>query len=261
MRFTSRAAAAAFASLVLAPSPAPAQSDTAAATGLSLYAETRLVSRYLWRGYDLSNGKPAIQPYAEAWLPFGLGVNAFATTALDSHVDLDEAQLSLLYKRDVGGGFEVSGGYLLYIMPGTETEPSDDPDPMSVTTSGEFTLALTRNWENGYATLTYSRGMGLGEGNSLNFWAQRTFTWGNERWTAEPYVQADYLDEYGAPSGLGQRMSLVEVGVPVYYQLGPVSLVASGHLSYIPSSYVRSENASGNRLLPWLSIGLVYERD
>jgi len=259
MRFTSRAAAAALVALVLAPQPAPAQSDTAAASGLSLYAETRLVSRYLWRGYDLSGGKPAIQPYAEAWLPFGLGVNAFATTALDSVVNLDEAQLSFLYKREIGGGFEVQGGYLLYIMPGTETEPSSGTDPEATTTSGEFTVALTRNWENGYATLTYSRGTGSGEGNSVNFWAQRTFTWGNERWTAEPYVQADYLDEYDAPSG--ERIPLVEVGVPVYFQLGPVSLVASGHLSFVTSDFVRSANSSSNRMLPWFTVGIVYERD
>jgi len=262
MRISSRAAAAALVVVAIAPSPAPAQSDSATGSGLSLYAETRLVSRYIWRGYGLSRNAASLQPWVEASLPFGLSVNAFGTSAVDHHMQLDEAQLGVGYKREVGD-WEFGAGYLHYIMTGTETEPSSAADPLTTTTSGEWYLSVTRNWTDGWATLTYSRGNGTGKGNSVNLWIERDFSWGNDRWNAQPYVQVDYLDEYGAPSGFENRLSMIELGLPVLFRVGPVQLLAAAQVSFIPSPYVRAANrdadATGNIVLPWFSFGIVYE--
>lgn len=251
--------------LLAAAAQATAQTDTASGSGFSVYAETRLVSRYVWRGYDLTQTASALQPWVEVGLPFGLTVNAFATTALDSHRDLDEAQLSLGYKGDIGGGWELGAGYLHYEMPGTETEPGADPmDPLATSRSGEVYFALTRNWEGGFATLTYARGNRSGKGNSVNLWAQHDFTYFDERVTAQPYFQIDYLDEYGPPTGFENRLSQIEIGVPVFLRVGPVQLLAAAQVSFVPSPYVRAANlaagATNNIAQPWFSMGIVYER-
>ena len=264
MRPLSHLCATALLSLALAPSAAGAQTDSSAAPAVSVYAETRLVSRYVWRGYDLSQGNAAVQPWVELSLPFGLSANAFLTSALDDHRDVDEGQLGVGYSREVGD-WEFGGGYLHYIMPGTQTEPSAADDPLETTTSGEWYAALTRNWTDGWATLTYSRGNRSGKGNSLNLWVEQDFSWGDDRWAAQPYLQVDYLDEYGAPAGLDNRLAMVEVGVPVLFTLGPVQLLAAAQVSFIPSRYVRAANldagASGRTVLPWFSIGVAFEHD
>lgn len=264
MRLLSQCSAGALLALALAPTPATAQTDSAAGPAISIYAETRLVSRYVWRGYDLSQSNAAVQPWIELSLPFGLSVNAFATSALDSHRETDEAQLGVGYARELGD-WELGAGYLHYIMPGTETEPSAAEDPLETTTSGEVYLSLTRNWTDGLATLTYSRGNRSGKGNSINLWVERDFSWGDDRWQAQPYMQADYLDQYGAPTGLDNRLAMIEFGLPVLFQLGPVQLLAAAQVSFIPSEYVRALNrdagASGRTVLPWFSLGVVYEHD
>ncbi|MDP3775826.1 MAG: TorF family putative porin [Gemmatimonadales bacterium] len=245
---------------------AQAAAEADSAPKLEVYAEARVVSRYAWRGYDLSRAKPAFQPYVEVTLPSGLGFNAFTTSALDRQTELDEAQLGLTFRREVRGAWEVGFGYLLYVMPGTQTEPSPEgPDSLSPAMSGEFVASVTRNWSGGYATLTYARGHGSGVGNSVNLWVQHTLAWAGGRWSAEPYVQVDYLDEYGPPSGFGDRMSGVEIGVPVYRQLGAVRLQLAGYLTVVPSGYVRGSNGaaggSARRVLPWAAAGVVYERE
>src|SRR5512135_3192423 len=123
MRRMSHAAAPALLALALLPAPAAAQSDSAAAPAFSLYAEMRLVSRYIWRGYDDAQKTPSLQPYVETGLPFGFTANAFATTAFDRHHDLDEVQLGLGYSQAFGD-WEFGVGYLQYLLPGTLTEPS-----------------------------------------------------------------------------------------------------------------------------------------
>lgn len=245
---------------------AAAAQESDSSSGPAIYAEARVVSRYVWRGYDLSGAKPAFQPYVEVTLPGGLGFNAFTTSALDRKTEFDEAQLGLTFRREVRGAWEVGFGYLLYVMPGTQTEPSPEGrDSLSPAMSGEFVASVTRNWDAGYVALTYSRGHGSGAGNSVNLWAQRTFAWAGERWSVEPYVQADYLDEYGPPSGFGDRMSGVEIGVPVYRRLGGLRLQLAGYVTVVPSGYVRDANGSAGgsarRVLPWAAAGVVYERE
>ncbi len=265
MRLLSHAASSALLALALVPAPAAAQSDSSATNGFSLYVEARLVSRYVWRGYDDSRNTPSLQPYTEIGLPFGFTANAFTTSAFDRHHDLDEVQLGLGYTLDAGRGWEIGAGYLQYVLPGTETEPSPGLDPFATTRSGEIYFSATRKWDSGRATLTFSRGNNAGKGNSLNLWVEQDYAWGNERWEAQPYLQMDYLDEYGAPTGFENRLSMIEIGVPFLFRVGPVKLLAAAQVSFIPSRYVRESNrlagAGGDVALPWFTLGLVYEPD
>jgi hypothetical protein len=253
--------------LALAPAPAGAAAQEAdSASRTSIYAELRLVSRYVWRGYDLSRGKPALQPWVEAFLPNGLSFNFFTTAALDRQTELDEFQIGALYGRDLGAGLSLVGGYLAYLQPGTETEPTgEEPgSELEFNRSGEFVLSLTRSWEGGYAALTYSRGHGSGEGNSVNLWLEHELALG-EAWTLTPYLQADYLDEYGPPRRLGERVSGIEIGAPLRLSLGGWAVEAAGYLTHVPSGYVRASNGesggSSRALQPWAAIAVVLERD
>ena len=265
MRRVTGRAALALAGLAGHPAAAPCQQpDTTA--GVQVYAEARIVSRYIWRGYDISRAQPALQPYVEVSLPNGLGLNVFTSTAMDRKTELDEAQIGFTFSREVGGSWELGVGLLGYVAPGTETEPGSDPaDPFAATTSGELVASVTRSWDAGYATLTYSRGQGAGAGNSVNIWAQHAWTWAAGRWSVEPYLQVDYLDEYGPPAGLRERMSGVELGVPLYLRMGGIRFLAAGYATVVPSSYVRTSNASAGsssrEVLTWVALGVVHGRD
>jgi len=263
MRISSRVAATALVVVVLAPSPAPAQSDSAAGSGVSIYAETRLASRYIWRGLDLSRKAASLQPYVELGLPFGLTASAWATSGLDSHLQVDEVDFTLGYSREIGD-WELGVGYLHYVSPGTTTEPGADlEDPFASSTSGEVFFTLTRSWESGSAALKYSRGNRAMEGNSVNLRIEQEYATADELWTARPYFQADYLDEFGAPAGFKNRFAMLEIGVPVFRSVGPVQLLAAAHISFVPSPSVRTLNgdagANRNIAIPWFTFGVVYE--
>lgn len=265
MRRMSHAAAPALLALALLPAPAAAQSDSSAASGLSLYAETRLVTRFIWRGYDDASKSPSIQPYVELTLPLGFTAYAWATSGLDRHHDLDEADLSLSYAQDFGR-WEIGAGYLHYIIPGTWTEPGPDPlNPLASTSTGEWFASLAYKWEQTTATLKYSRGNRAMRGNSVELKLEGDYAVADEAWQFQPYLALNYLDEYaeGAEPGFENRFSLVEVGVPVLRQVGPVKLIVGAHASFIPSPWVRALNAeagaTSNVVIPWFTLGLAYE--
>jgi len=265
MRLMSHCAPAALAALALLPSLAAAQADSAKEKegGFSFYAETRLVSRYIWRGYDDARKAASVQPYVELGIPFGFTAYAWATSGLDRTHDLDEVNLSLGWTQAIGD-WEVGLGYLHYIIPGTATEPGPDPaDPFRLGTTDEFSASLARKWEDGSATLKYSRGNRSMRGNSVELKLEQDYAWGHDGWGFQPYLQANYLDEYGAPSGFEDRFSLIEVGAPLLRRVGPVKLLVGAHVSFVPSPWVRALNAEAgandNMIIPWFTVGLVYE--
>ena len=224
--------------------------------------EMQIVSRYLWRGFDLGVGKPALQGYGEVRVPAGLGFSAWASSALDRHTQLDEIQLGATYGRTIGD-WEAGLGYLAYLLPGTETEPNPGPDPMAWSESGEISVYLARNWESGSVWLTYSRGHGNSRGNSLNLWAQRVVPLGKEGWTVEPTFEADYLDEYDAPGGLAQRLTQLHLALPLAYTTGSLRFAVEPHLTAVPSDFVREANrsvgGSARTLVPWFAVTLTWE--
>lgn len=237
--------------------PAPAPEVPAGA--VTIGSEVAVVSRYVWRGYELSGGAASLQPWLTLDHQSGLGVNLFGHTALDRQVELDEAQVGAHFAFTVRDAWDVDVGYLTYIMPGTETEPSGGDDPFAPTTSSELYLAVTRPLGAFAVTVTYARGFGLGRGNSVNVWLEREVSLRGETLGATPYLQADYLDQYAAPRSLRDRVAAVEAGVPVGLALGVVRVSVAAHLTWITSPYVRASNAAAGargRLLPWLSFGV-----
>jgi hypothetical protein len=238
--------------------------DTSSATTLSVAYDLRVVSRYLWRGYDLSRGRPAAQLSVELWTAQGLGVSAFGSGALDRRTELDEVQLAVSYTRALGA-WELTACAFDYVATGTETAPAGDPDrPDATSTSVELAVTVARTvGDGGYAALTYSRGLGSAAGNGINLWLQGTLSFGGDRFAAEPYVQLDYLDAYGAPARLLDRFAGAEAGVPLAWIAGPVRLSLTGHVTVVPSSFVYGTNldAAGGtaRVLPWASVGVSGE--
>jgi hypothetical protein len=196
-------------------------------------------------------------------MPLGVTVSAWGTSGLDRHRNVDELNFTLDYTYEFGA-WAVGGGYLHYVLPGTLTEPGPIAnDPLAAGTSGEVYVTLARSWDDGSATLRYSRGNRAMRGNSVNLRVEQAFASAGEVWGATPYFSVDYLDEYGAPRELGQRFSMVELGVPVTRKLGPVTLLAAAHVSFLPSAWVRELNAAAgadrNVAIPWFSVALSFE--
>jgi hypothetical protein len=225
-------------------------------------AELRLVSNYFWRGYALSQDAPAAQPWAQlTWQ--GLGGWVWSSSALDRRLELDELAAGLSYQRTFAERWTVIGGYSFYLSPGTETEPSANPDdPLAPSSSGELMLAVAATLGPGSLQLTYSRGHGDGEGNSLNLWGQLAIATPWEALGLAPYVQADYMDQYQPPPGLIERLTNVEGGLAVRWGRGRLALWLVGALVYIPSPYIRASNlaagSSDARLRAFAALALAY---
>lgn len=78
-----------------------------------------LVSRYVWRGFDLLyNNHPAVQPYLNVGLGesgFSLGIwSSFALERRDAFKYSDEIDLSLAYDFRMPENWELSAGVTLY---------------------------------------------------------------------------------------------------------------------------------------------------
>jgi uncharacterized protein (TIGR02001 family) len=246
-----------------APSTVAAQADSASAPAFSVSAEMPLVSRYIWRGFDLSRKTASLQPYVALGMPLGFTASAWATSGLDSHRQVDEVDFTLDYTHELGG-WALGAGYLHYVLTGTLTEPSADLlNPHATTTCGEVFVTLARNWDDGSATLKYSRGNRSMKGNSVNLRVEQTLASADEKWGASPYFSVDWLDQFGVPAAFADRLTMIQVGVPITRTLGPVTLLAAVHVSFVPSSWMRGLNAetgADNHIaVPWFSVGVRFE--
>lgn len=245
------------------PSTVVAQADSAAAPAFSVSTEVQLVSRYIWRGFDLSRKAASLQPYVELGMPLGFTASAWATSGLDSHRQVDEVDFTLDYTHEMGA-WALGAGYIHYILTGTSTEPGVDLEqPLATSTMGEVYVTAARNWDDGSATLKYARGNRGMKGNAVNLRIEQTFASADEKWGASPYFSADWFDQYGAPKAFADRLTMIQVGVPITRDLGPVTLLAAVHVSFIPSSWMRVVNAEtgadNHVAVPWFSVGVRYE--
>jgi len=247
----------------LVPSTVAAQSDSATAPAFSVFAEMQLVSRFIWRGFDLSRKAASLQPYVALRMPLEVTVTARATSGLDSHRQVDEVDFTLDYTHAFGG-WALGVGYFHYILMGTATEPGFNlADPLATSTMGEVWVTLARSWDDGSATLKYSRGNRAMKGNAVNLRVEQTLASTSEKWGASPYFSVDWFDQYGAPKAFAARLTMLEAGVPVTRKVGPVTLVAAARVSFIPSSWMRGLNAqtgADNHIaVPWFSLGVRFE--
>lgn len=236
--------------VAIVPLPLVAQHAADRPAPIAVTADLGVVSRYLWRGYDLAQGHPAVQLTATLAAAGAFEVSAFGSRTMAGAATLDDAQLSLTYRAAMAG-LEWTIGYVAYAVPGEAV-------------SGEAAISVSGAALGADITVTYGRGTGAGAGNSVNVWVEREVALRAERIVLAPYVQADYLDAYGLPAVLQERVTAVEIGVPVQVRLGAVNLVAGAGLTIVPSRTVRQDNLdNGARTRgpqPWLSLGVSYAR-
>lgn len=234
--------------LVFAGSRGFAQ-DTATAVPLAVTADVGLVSRYMWRGYDLARGGAAWQTNGSLTVLGRLTATGFGSSITSERGRLDEGQFGIAYQGDLKG-LAWSLGYVAYLSRG---EPA----------TGEMTAALTRTFAGASATLTYARGNGAATGNSVNLWLERSLDLRAGRVTLTPYLQLDYLDAYGLPASFGERFTSAELGLPARLRAGALWLTATASLTAVPSGAVRADNrdagARPTGLVPWFSLGVAYE--
>jgi hypothetical protein len=258
-----------------APAPAPAAADADSArlgrTGkgavsvaeepagdapIAVSGEVRLVTDYFWRGYELSRSAPAVQPWLQAgWK--GIGVWVWGSAALDRSTELDEFAAGLSYQVTFQERWTLIAGYGFYLSPGTETEASaNEDDPLAPSISGEVMLAGAATFDNAQVQLTYSRGHSDAEGNSVNLWGQLSIATPWDKLTLEPYAQLDYMDQYGPPDGVLERLTNIEAGLVYHLRWKPFALLLVGGFIFIPSPYIRASNAdAGSSDAPLRSFG------
>lgn len=94
----------------------------------SLNATADVVSTYYWRGFDLTEHNPALQPsFTLTHNPSGLSVNLWGSTALDERSwtgDLDELDLTVGLDHSLGSAVDVNVGAIFYFYP--RLEPSEN---------------------------------------------------------------------------------------------------------------------------------------
>ena len=245
------------------PSTVAAQSDSATAPAFSVAGEMQLVSRFIFRGLDLSRKAASLQPYVALRMPLDVTMTARAASGLDRHRQVDEVDFTLEYAHTFGG-WAMGAGYFYYILTGTATEPSFNlADPLATTTMGEVWVTLARSWGDGSATLKYSRGNRAIRGNSVNLRVEQSVASADKTWGASPYFSLDWLDQFAAPKAFADRFTMLELGVPITRTLGPVTLLAAAHVSFIPSAWMRALNAAAGAdnhvAVPWFSVGVRLE--
>jgi hypothetical protein len=236
---------------------------------LILQADLRLVSSYMWRGYDLSRGAPSVQPWVQAELgqgPLaGLTLALWGSAAIDRTPELDEFDVMLGFHRSLTPVFDVYAGAWLYVMPGTESLDGSADDPLAPDINFELFLAGSAALGNGFVQLTYSRGFLTAEGNSLGLFGQYSLETPFPWLTLEPYAQLDYLDEFGAPPGLEDRIAAVEGGLVVHLKFNRVGLFLMGSGIWVTSPYVRGTNvetgAPSASLVPYGAISVAWEAE
>jgi len=214
------------------PPSAPPESE--GESGLSVQGEARLLSSYFWRGYASSEDLPVLQPcVALEWE--GAELSLWTSSTLDTEVVLDEAAVGLWYEHSFGEAWALKLGHQLYGVRG-ETGWSD------ATWWGEFAATGSLELDPFYVELTYGRGYGDGIGNSLSLLAQLTVPTAAPEVSLEPYLRADYLDEFSPPAAVLERLSALEAGASLRFSKGSIGLSLNAAVLFLPSAHVRTAN-------------------
>ncbi len=88
---------------------------------LDICVEATVVSKYIWRGFDVLDGKPAFQPSIDLSLnDTGFGLKIWGSFALDDRStlgDYDEVHLVLSFERGLTDFFSILVGTEVYKFP------------------------------------------------------------------------------------------------------------------------------------------------
>ncbi|MEW6338546.1 MAG: hypothetical protein AB1625_14260 [Acidobacteriota bacterium] len=189
-----------------------------------------LVSRYVWRGYDLSHGDPALLLYLNYYSPAlpGLWANVGIIGGLrsasdlgDDATDVDEVDATVGWEWEGLAGGKLTVGVALYgyLYTSTWTKEFAYEDTSDV----EANLYLT--WdaaEHLQPSLEYYRGLDDGiRGDYVEVGLALPFE--GERWSSEPKVTAGWSNQYD----VADRFTNATVTVPVSFSLGPATITPS----------------------------------
>ena len=95
---------------------------------ISLGASGEVVSEYYWRGYDITDGRPAFQPNFDlSHGPSGLWFNFWGSFALADRTqtrETDELDLTVGIDRSVNSALDLTAGAVFYVYP--RLDPNED---------------------------------------------------------------------------------------------------------------------------------------
>jgi len=93
---------------------------------LDVCVDATVVSKYIWRGFDVLDANPAFQPSIDlSFGDTGLGFNIWGSMALDDRSNLDdydEVDFGLSFERDLTDYFSFSVGSVLYWYPNLDED-------------------------------------------------------------------------------------------------------------------------------------------
>ena len=192
-----------FAMLLLAVRSSPAEAAGAGEpVGLALSID--LVSRLIWRGYELHHQDPDSLVYL-TWSPAavpGLSLETGVITGLrndpeqgDDESSVDEWDLRVTYEWElVPGELTVALGALSYRYTSDWTQGFYEDDE-------DYEASCGLKWSAGehlVPRLTYYRGLDdLIEGNYVEAGLVTPWTFANSAWSIEPSLVVAYSDQYG----------------------------------------------------------------
>jgi uncharacterized protein Gcw-chp len=229
-----------------------------------------LFSRYFWRGFDLNDNKPGLQPSVNIAFPFGLAFNVWGSIGLDKSTALDEVDLTATYTHSlIPEKLDLTLTFVSYLYLGTQSS-------VFLTGTNEFEdsfeagvgLSLTDVW--GSPTLTYYRGLGGSGGliedgqevqgtggdnvgNYLELTLEKEFSIQKDKLSLAPKLAVGYQDEYGLDPGI----SHLALTLPLTYSLKSVSIIPSFSIAYIPRPDVI--NGDDRHVLAWGGLSLKYD--
>lgn len=196
---------------------------------------TEVVSRYLWRGYDLSHGDPSLLlylNYSPTKLPglwMNMGVIAGLTEADeigDDTFDIDEVDFTLGYETELADGAWTVGAalyYYRYESVWTREYAYGDNTDLEVNLYASWQAA-----EHFKPTFEYYRGLDDNiKGNYLELGLALPFE--GETWSTEPKVLAGWSDQYEVAS----RVTHVTATLPLTWTSGSIALTPALNYTWV----------------------------
>lgn len=214
-----------FAAVLLLAMALPAAAQEPAEPAFEL--TTDVLSRYVWRGYDLSHADPTLVT-SLAWSPEfapGLWLKVDLLGALrkapelgDGSNSLDELDVSLGWEKDDLAGGRLTLGVALYFYGYTSTWTRD----VAYEDDSDLEASVYLSWkaaEHLRPTLEYYRGLDDAiRGDYVE--AGLAFPFEGRGWSTEPVVTAGWSSQYDVPG----RLTNVTATVPLSIRLGRVTV-------------------------------------
>ena len=193
-----------------------------------------VASSYVWRGYDLSHGDPALLAYlnyyAESGFWANVGIIAGLQTAAelgDTEADLDEVDVTVGWEwaELAGGGLTAGAAVYAYRYTSTWTRDyayEDDAETeVNLYLSWDAAAHLRPTLEYYYGLDDSIRGYYVEAGIVLPF--------EGESWSFEPKVTAAWSSQYD----VADRLTNATVTLPLSWSVGPLTITPSAQWVWV----------------------------